>query len=356
MESQRDFNTGDVVWAKRKHYPFWSAKIVSPPTVKEGAYTVKEMQKEKSSTLRQPQHYVFFFFGTENCAWISDENIVPHSEETFNKVTKKKSFSYVKAINKIIEESGSVGELKPKVKKIQEPSRRSTNYSTLISSIPSFQVSINKPIDVQSMGVSPDVKELYLKMKIGFIGLGMMGQKVVKKLLNAGHNVSVWNRTPEKCKESVDTGARQFSSPADLLLNCDITFCLLSGPEAVKSIFFGNGGIWQALEKCNIESKGYVELTSIHLDTLLETAEAITDKGGRYLAAPISGSLTDAEKSSLSACVGGDLHLFHTCSVYFSVMCTSVLYLGPDIKVSNLNLIAKMVPGVTSAALSKSMC
>ncbi|GFY67198.1 hypothetical protein TNIN_418071 [Trichonephila inaurata madagascariensis] len=101
-----------------------------------------------------------------------------------NKATKEKSSSYVEAINKIIEESDSVVELRPRLKKIWEPSRRSANCSTLISSIPSLQVSVSKPIDVQSIDVSPDVKELYLKRKIGFIGLGMMGQKVVKKLLN----------------------------------------------------------------------------------------------------------------------------------------------------------------------------
>ncbi|GFW68692.1 putative oxidoreductase GLYR1 [Trichonephila clavipes] len=306
MESPRNFKLGDLVWAKRKHYPFWPARIVSPPTVKERAYTVKKIQKKSKV---KPHHYVFFF-GTENWSWVLDENIVPHSEEMFNKVSKKKSASYVKAINKIIEESGSVVELKPKLKKIQKPSSRSGECSTRISSIRSLQVTVTKPIDVQSMDVGADLKELYLKMKIGFIGLGIMGQKIVKNLLNAGHNVSVWNRTPEECQESVNAGACQFSSPGDLLLNCDIIFCLLSGPDAVKSVVFGNEGILQALERCNIGSKGYVELTSINLHTLLETAAAITSRGGKYLAAPISGSLTDAEDGSLSVLVGGDLQFF----------------------------------------------
>ncbi|GFY74481.1 hypothetical protein TNIN_7811 [Trichonephila inaurata madagascariensis] len=352
-----DFNIGDLVWAKRKHYPFWPAKIVSPPTVKKRAYTVKKIQKKKSSTLRKPHHYVFFF-GTENWAWISDENIVPHSEEMFNKVTKKKSASYVKAINKIIEESGSVAELKPKLKKIQKPSRRSDDCSTRISSNRSLQVTVSKPIDVQSMDVSPELKELFRKMKVGFIISGMIGQVLVKKLLNVGHNVSVYNQTPEECKESVDAGAHQFSSLTDLVSNCHIVFSLLSGPEAVKSIVLGNGGILQALEKCeaNANCFDYVELTSINLGTLLETAAAINSKGGKYLAAPISGSLTDAENSELLVRVAGDLEFFHICSVYFSVMSQNVVYLGPDIrKAINLNLISKMVEGATSAALRKSM-
>ncbi|GFY46115.1 putative oxidoreductase GLYR1 [Trichonephila inaurata madagascariensis] len=316
-----------------KRYPFWPAKIVSPPTVKERVYRVKEMQKKKSSTPRNPEHYVFFF-GRETCAWISGENIVPHSEEMLNNVTKKKKVAYIKGVNQIIEESGSVVKLKPKLNTIQKPTRRSDDILTQISSIPFLHITYSRPIDVLSWCTSPNMKELYMRLKIGFISSGLMGQIIMKNLLNAGHNVCVWNRTPKKCKESVDARARQFSSLEDLLRNCHIVFSLLSGSEAVKYMVLGNGGILQTLEKCqeNANCFCYVELTSIHPNTSFEIASAITGKDVDYLAAPITGSLSDAEEGSLKVHIEGLYQVFILCFLYFSIICKEVLFLGPEAK------------------------
>ncbi|GFQ74407.1 putative oxidoreductase GLYR1 homolog [Trichonephila clavata] len=358
MQSQNDFKIGDLVWAKMKNDPFWPAKIASPPTVKGKDYTVKEIQKKKSSMPRKAQHYVWFF-GREKYAWILDKNIVPHSEEMLNEVTTKKCRSYSKAIDEIIEASGSIVLNRKHVKKpknMQKPSQRSDDCSARFFSIPSLQFSVRKPIDVESADVSTAVKEKYRKMKIGFLGLGMMGKRIVKNLLEAGHNVSVWNRTPEKCKESVDAGAHQLLSPADVVSNCDIIFCHVSGPEAVKAIVFGNEGILDGLEKCEVGTKGYVELTSIDVHTSQEIASAITNKGAEYLSAPISGSLSLAEEGLLEVRVAGDVEFFNTCAVYFSAMCSKALYVGFDVgEVTRLNLITKMMKGATTcAALGKS--
>ncbi|GFS45152.1 oxidoreductase GLYR1 [Trichonephila inaurata madagascariensis] len=113
MVTTKDFEMGDLVWAKMRGYPFWPAKVVSPPIVKEQVLnSTKEIQKKKSSKPRKGQHYVFFF-GSHDCAWILDENIVPHSEEMLNKVSKKKSTSYVKAVEEIVDANYLVV-LKPK--------------------------------------------------------------------------------------------------------------------------------------------------------------------------------------------------------------------------------------------------
>ncbi|GFR07051.1 putative oxidoreductase GLYR1 homolog [Trichonephila clavata] len=315
-----------------KNDRFWPAKIASPPTVKGKDYTVKELQKKKSSMPRKAQHYVWFF-GRENYAWILDKNIVPHSEEMLNEVTKKKSTSYVKAIDEVIEASGSIVLNRKHVKKpknMQKPSRRSDDYSAGTSSTSSLQISFSNPIDVEPVDVSTAVKEKY--MKIGFIGLGVLGRRMVKNLLEAGHNVSVWNRTHEKCKEFVDAGAHQFPSPAELVVNCDIIFCLVSGLEAVKSIILGNGGILQGLEACKIGLKAYVEFTSIGPAASEEICKAITNKGGKYLAAPISGPSSLPVDRVLRIVSAGDEELFNMCKDYFSVMCydDTPVYMGSN--------------------------
>ncbi|GFQ79241.1 putative oxidoreductase GLYR1 homolog [Trichonephila clavata] len=484
MVPKKDLEMGDLVWAKMKSFPFWPAKIVNPPTLKKEtatAYTTKGLQK-KSSMNRKAQHYVFFF-GSKNHAWILDENIVPHSDEMLNKATKKKSVSYLKAIEEIVEASSSIvpkpveeasfeddesfkelfkeiveasssivpkpveeasfeddesfkestADMNPekatkttsvkdeellkksptacfvkrkprqkirgeKTKKsptkrnstegdsdkdlspVRKLSKMSDNYSALISNTPPnisySRVAVIRPLDDRSM-VTREYFELPpepsldfsrastimrakniepTSKKIGFIGLGMMGQRIVKNLLDSGHDVSVWNRTPSKCYKFTEVGAHRCYTPYDIVLRCDIIFCCVSGPEASKSLVFENWGILQGLEKCEPGTKGYVEMTSIDPITSQEIAEAITYKGGKYLEAPISGSRSLAEEASLLILGAGDRELFNHCESCFFAISRNAYYLSCDVgSGSKMNLVRSMVTGATFATVAEAM-
>ncbi|GFY56570.1 putative oxidoreductase GLYR1 homolog [Trichonephila inaurata madagascariensis] len=192
--------------------------------------------------------------------------------------------------------------------------------------------------------------------KIGFVGLGMMGQRIVKNLLHSGHDISVWNRTPEKCEQFVDAGAKHFSTPADIVQNCDIIFCCVSGPEASKSLLYKNCGILEGLEKCQFGSKGYVELTNIDHHTSLEISEAISERGGKYLEAPVTGSLSLAEEGSLLILSAGDHELFRSCETCFFSISENIHYFGYDVGTpSKLNLIHSTLMGVANASLAETM-
>lgn len=458
MVAKKDFEIGDLVWAKMKRYPFWPAKIVIPPAGKEKVIYTPKGLKKKSSTPRKAQHYVFFF-GSKNHAWILDENIVPHSEEMLNKVAKKKPASYIKAIDEIVEASSSItpkpkpvvedsikndeltkkstavrspekiaksssikdeelpkkspavryekrgrapkqkikrektkksppkrklseeaSEESPETSPVRKLSNKSDDYSALISNTPPNiaynRVAVIRPLDDRSMAsreyyellpgpsldmtrTSTAMKEKNIKptsKKIGFIGLGMMGQRIVKNLLNSGHDVSIWNRTPEKCKQFVEAGAQQFLTPADVVWNCDIIFCCVSGPEAAKSLVFENWGVLHGLEKCQPGTKGYVEMTSIDPITSQEIAEAITYKGGKYLEAPISGSKSLADDGALLILGAGDRELFNSCETCFFALSKNAYYLSCDVgSGSKMNLALSMLMGTTYAALAEAM-
>ncbi|GFY68031.1 putative oxidoreductase GLYR1 [Trichonephila inaurata madagascariensis] len=307
MATKKNFELGDLVWAKMKNYPFWPAQIVNPPVANEKAPldAAKGLPKKKPSTSRKNQHHVLFF-GTKNCAWILHENIVPHSEEMLNKEIKKKSGSYVKAVKDIIK--ASVGEDSVKV----------INHLDLLKSAT---------------------------------------QRIVKKLLNSGHNVSVWNRTPENCQECVTAGAQQFSTPADVVCNCDIIFCCVSGSEAVKSIVFENCGILDGLEKSEPGSKGYIELTSMGPVTLLEIYASITGKGGKYLEAPISASLDELVGEGLSVIpVAGNRQLLIDCLSCFHAIAKQICFMNCEVgTASKMNLLHSILKDFTLAALAESM-
>ncbi|GFQ81291.1 putative oxidoreductase GLYR1 homolog [Trichonephila clavata] len=375
--------------------------------------TAKRLQNKNSCMARKAQHYVFFF-GSENHAWILDENIVPHSEEMLMNLTEVKSTKYVKAVNEIVEASGSVApepkfgkkdsdgltrkcaartpRQKNKLEKPEKcpqqmnlaeeasvkklfPLRRFDGVSLVSNTLSNDTydpVAVTQPLNDQS-SVAPEhfelppepsldlsrpsttVTERNIKptsKKIGFIGLGMMGQRIVKNLLHSGHNVSVFNQTPEKCKKFVEAGAQQFSTPADVIQNCDIVFCCLSGPGASKSVVFENGGILEGLEKCQFGGKGYVEMTPIDPATSQELAEAITKKGGKYLEASINGSRSLAEEGCLMILGAGDRELFQDSLTCFYAMSKNAFYInGVAGSGSKMNFVYSLIIGSINAAL-----
>ncbi|XP_055929799.1 cytokine-like nuclear factor N-PAC [Argiope bruennichi] len=192
--------------------------------------------------------------------------------------------------------------------------------------------------------------------KIGFIGLGMMGQRLLKNLLTSNHKVTVWNRTPEKCEEFAKVGAELAHTPSDVVENSDIIFCCVSGPEASKSLVFGNCGILSGLEKSPPGSKSYVEMTTLDPTTSINIHEAITSKGGNYLEAAICGSRKPVEDGILLILCAGDKNVFVSCDSCFFTLSKNVYYLGAYVCfASQMNLILSTRVVESPAALLEAL-
>jgi 3-hydroxyisobutyrate dehydrogenase len=190
-------------------------------------------------------------------------------------------------------------------------------------------------------------------LKFGFIGLGSMGQRLVKNLLNSGHSVTIWNRTPSKCKDFVKEGAHKATTPADVVAAADITFSCLSDPHAVKEIVFGNCGVLAEIRA----GKGYVEMTSIDSETSNDVSEAIIARGGRYLEAPVIGNgKQQAEDGNLTVIVSGDRSLFDDCNSCLQAISQHAFYLGGQIgDASKMGLAVSMLMGNLIGSLAESM-
>ncbi|GFY61090.1 putative oxidoreductase GLYR1 homolog [Trichonephila inaurata madagascariensis] len=192
--------------------------------------------------------------------------------------------------------------------------------------------------------------------KIGFIGLGTMGQRIVKNLLESGHDVSIWNRTQEKCTQFVEAGAHKFSTPCDVVLHCDIIFCCVSGPEAMNAIVFGNRGILQGLQKHKPGTKGLVLLSALDLKTAQKIAEAIKSNGGIYLEAPIRGSIPNAEEGSLLLVASGNHELYDDCSSCFKAISRNSRYLDHNAgSASIMHMCIRNFYGIINVALAEEM-
>lgn len=190
-------------------------------------------------------------------------------------------------------------------------------------------------------------------LKFGFIGLGLMGQRLVKNLLNSGHAVTIWNRTPSKCKEFVKAGATRATTPADVVSASDITFSCLSDPQAVKEIVFGNCGVLSEIGA----GKGYIEMTTLDPDTSNDVSEAIITRGGRYLETSIIGNgKQQAEDGTLTLVMAGDKSLFDDCNTCFEAISSHTFYLGGGVgDASKMGLVVSMMVGNLIGSLAESM-
>lgn len=213
------------------------------------------------------------------------------------------------------------------------------------------------PIDLESKNEILSKKNIEpTSKKIGFLGLGKLGQGIVKNLLQSGHSVTIWNRTTAKCDPFKDIGAEVASTPADVIEASDITFGCVSDTDAAKRLFFGNCGILRGLEVCNKENKGYVEMTSMDPKTSEAIAEEVKHKKGRYLEAPLTGSRVKAIEGTLFILAAGDRTLYDECESCFHAIADESKYIGTTIgSASKYNIIHNTLVGSVYACLAESL-
>ena len=122
--------------------------------------------------------------------------------------------------------------------------------------------------------------------KYGFLGLGIMGNAMAANLVKAGFDVTVWNRTAEKCTPLVDLGAKLGTTAAEVVAGCDITFGMVSDPGAANDLCFGRDGVLEGIST----GKSYIDVSTVDAGTSMQIHDAVVKKGGRFLEAPVSGS------------------------------------------------------------------
>jgi len=137
--------------------------------------------------------------------------------------------------------------------------------------------------------------------RIAFIGIGLMGSRMATRLLEAGYALSVWNRSPEKCRPLVALGARQAGSVADAVSDADIAITMLAGAAAIDQVYFGADGIVPAAPpKCLL-----IDMSSVAPDYAQDAHHRLSEAGYAHLDAPVSGGVSGAEAGTLSIMVGG---------------------------------------------------
>jgi len=181
----------------------------------------------------------------------------------------------------------------------------------------------------------------------GFLGLGIMGSAMAKNLVQAGHAVTVWNRTAEKCQPLVELGGKQAATPRDVAAACDVTFAMLADPVAAREVFFGTQGVLAGIGG----GRGYVDMSTVDDCTSRPIGTAVSDAGGRFLEAPVSGTKKPAEDGTLIILAAGDRSLYEEVQPAFDVMGKMCPYFDTVGQGARMKLVVNMIMGGMMTAL-----
>jgi 3-hydroxyisobutyrate dehydrogenase-like beta-hydroxyacid dehydrogenase len=180
---------------------------------------------------------------------------------------------------------------------------------------------------------------------VGFIGLGKMGGRMVKRLLDAGHSVTGYNRTRSRAQWLLEAGMRWGDTPRTVAAAADVTLSMVADTAALQAIADGPDGLLAGLGAGKI----YVDMSTVSPATSQELARRVAERGAQMLDAPVSGSPLTLEEGNLSIMVGGDRAAFERVKPILLDIGPKVSYLGPSglavaMKIAlNLSLAAQLL-------------
>jgi 3-hydroxyisobutyrate dehydrogenase-like beta-hydroxyacid dehydrogenase len=159
---------------------------------------------------------------------------------------------------------------------------------------------------------------------LGFVGLGVMGGRMVKRLLDTGHSVTGYNRTRAKAQWLLDTGMKWAETPRAVADSAEVVFSMVSDTAALQAITAGTHGIVAGLAAGKI----YIDMSTVSPAASRDIAHEVAAKGAHMLDAPVSGSVITLEEGKLSFMVGGDRVAFERALPILEAIGPKVTYVG----------------------------
>ncbi len=162
--------------------------------------------------------------------------------------------------------------------------------------------------------------------ELGFVGLGVMGSRIAKRLLDAGHHLTGYNRTRSKAKELLDAGMQWCDSPRQVAEASQFIFSMVTNTKALLSITEGPDGILAGLAPGKI----YLDMSTVSPEASRTLAKKVAALGAQMLDTPVSGSVTTVEEGKLSIMVGGDPATFERARPVLLDIGPKVTYVGEN--------------------------
>src|SRR5215211_2228080 len=187
--------------------------------------------------------------------------------------------------------------------------------------------------------------------RIGFVGLGIMGRPMARNLMQAGHELVLYNRTRQKAEElAKESGAGVAESPKEVAESSDIIITMLPGPPQVEEVMAGEEGALEGAEEGSL----IVDMSTSSPVLARKLARIARERGVGMLDAPVSGGDVGAIEGTLSIMVGGEEEDFERAKPIFEVMGKTVTHVGPSgsgqvVKAANQVVVALTIEAVSEA-------
>jgi len=188
-------------------------------------------------------------------------------------------------------------------------------------------------------------------MKIGFIGLGIMGSRLAANLQKGGHTLVVFNRTPEKAESLLAEGARWADSPADLASQVEVVFTMLAHPVAVEAAALGRDGFLSRLAPGQM----WIDCSTVNPSFSRRMAAEAQVRGIRFLGAPVSGSKGMAAAAKLTFLVGGEAGDGETSRPLLECMGNRIIHCGEQGTGASLKIVMNQLLGTVMAAFAEGL-
>ena len=162
-------------------------------------------------------------------------------------------------------------------------------------------------------------------MKIGIAGTGKMGAAIAARLMSLGHEITVWNRTPEKTKGLAAAGAKIAASPAALASDAEVVITILTDAEAIHAVYGGPQGLLSG----SAAGKLFIEMSTVRPEVEIALAARVKQKGGALIECPVSGTTGPAREGKLFGFAGGADADMARARPLLEQMCRRVEHVGP---------------------------
>ncbi len=188
--------------------------------------------------------------------------------------------------------------------------------------------------------------------RIGFIGIGLMGKEVSRRLREAGYPLTIWNRTKEKAGSLLAEGAKWADSPEAVARNSDVVITMVTDSAASEEVICGKKGVLEGAHPGLI----LIDMGSIAPETSRSIAQRAREKGIPMLDAPVTGNPRVASEGKLGIMVGGPKEAFEACLPIFEKMGVKIIHVGEENgKGTTLKLINNLIMGVAIEAVAEAL-
>jgi len=187
------------------------------------------------------------------------------------------------------------------------------------------------------------------KVGLGFVGVGAMGGRLVRRLLEHGYKVVVYDLDPKKIAESVAAGATEADSLSQLANRSDIILSCLTNDAAVRNVYLGPSGIFAGIQP----GKVVMEMSTIAPETSREINREGAKRGASVLDVAISGSTPAVEQGTITLLAGGDAAVFEASEPIFKAIASQYFLMGPSGAGTSMKLAVNTILGIGMQAIAE---